>query len=265
LPDALDAFQLRALDRLFEEPRIEVVGACVDTRREPPKAKKVWRDLRSGRGGFVLVKAVSTVLGRRRREVMPGLAYLGARNVPALATPDLYAQETLDFIRSSEADCVFRAGYGIIREPLLSLAPGGVLSYHHGDIRRYRGLPVAFWELFHGEPELGVTVQLLSEKLDAGRIVRQISVPVLPTDSWRSLERRAYARSDGLLREACLLLARPDFEPEHVPDEELGPLFTEPSLLRWCALQVKVGIRRLKALRPGRRAQECREGTSRCG
>jgi methionyl-tRNA formyltransferase len=205
---------------------------------------------------------VSTLLGRRRRTIRSSAHYLAGRNVPVFVTPDLYARQTIDFIRRCEPDCIFRTGYGIIREPLLSLPPKGVLSYHHGDIRRYRGMPVAFWELFHGEPELGVTVQLLREKLDAGLIVREASIPVYRTDTWRTLERRAYAASDGLLVEACLLLDRPGFEPEHVPDEELGPLFTEPNLRRWCTLQARVAARKLRALRPARSQRECQPRAS---
>ena len=46
-------------------------------------------------------------------------------------------------------------GFGIVKEPLLSLCRAGVLSYHHGDMRRYRGQPPAFWELYHGERSIG--------------------------------------------------------------------------------------------------------------
>jgi folate-dependent phosphoribosylglycinamide formyltransferase PurN len=252
LPGALDQFQVNVLDRLFREPRLEVVGACVDTTSDPTKLQKVRRDLRMGRVGFVLVKAVSTLLGRRRHTVGHSADYLAPRNVPLLRTPSLYDRETLEFIRSSEPDCVFRAGYGIIREPVLTLAPKGVLSYHHGDIRRYRGMPVAFWELYNGERELGVTVQQLRPKLDAGPIVRELAVPIFPTDTWRSLERRAYAASEPLLVEACLLLDSPGFEPARVRDDELGPLFTEPDLRRWSVLQLRVAARKLRALRERR-------------
>lgn len=37
-----------------------------------------------------------------------------------------------------------------------------MLSYHHGDMRRYRGQPPGFWELYNGEREIGVTVQRLA-------------------------------------------------------------------------------------------------------
>ena len=242
----LDSFQIRVLRWLFCEPGIEIVGACVDSRPERSKPNKVWRDLRKGRGGYVLVKGVNTLLRRTRRPIASALDYFSAQRVPVLETEGLYDRETLDFIRRQEPDCIYRSGFGIIREPVLSLARKGVLSYHHGDLRSYRGTPVGFWELYHGERRLGVTVQMLVEKLDAGRIVSEMDVPISPSASWRSLERLAYAVSDRMLLEACLRLDGDEFELEHVPDEELGKLYTEPNLRQWCTLQAKVAVRWLR-------------------
>ena len=179
---------------------------------------------------------------------MSAIDFLEAERIPLLETDDLYRAETVDFIRRSHPDCVFRAGFGIIREPILSLPRKGVLSYHHGDIRRYRGTPVAFWELLHGEQQVGVTVQVLVSELDAGPIAHEITVPVLPNDSWRSLQRRAYTASERMLLEACLRLERPNFEPERIPAEKLGTLYTEPNLRQWCALQAKVAARKVRWL-----------------
>jgi methionyl-tRNA formyltransferase len=161
---------------------------------------------------------------------------------------DLYADATLAFIRGTRPDCIFRFGFGFIREPVLSLAPKGVISYHHGDIRRYRGQPVAFWELHAGEHVMGVTVQVLSEKLDAGKIVLEKPIPIRPSDTWNSLERRAYDESKSMIHEACLLLDRDDFRPEVVPEDELGTLNTIPNFRQWTALQGKVLSRRVRAL-----------------
>lgn len=50
-----------------------------------------------------------------------------------------------------------------------------------------------------------------------------------------------------MLYEACMVLDRPGFEPEAVPPEELGTLFTTPNLREWLILQARVGLRRLQA------------------
>jgi len=243
-PPTVDEFWRAVLDPMFSASDIDVVGAAIDVRPSPPACAKLRRELRKGRGGYVLVQALNTV--RRRAPAASTAAYLRAWNIPFDEVTDLYSAETLAAMRATQPDCLFRFGFGFIREPVLSLAPKGVLSYHHGDIRRYRGQPVGFWELLHGESEMGVTVQILSERLDAGKIVVERHIPIHAGDSLGSLERRAFDESTGLLYEACRLLAENGFVPLRVPEEELGALYTTPNLRTWLALQARVAARKTR-------------------
>ena len=103
------------------------------------------------------------------------------RNVPTLLLDDSRSDEqTQDVAELAPDVLVLIAGFGIIGEPLLSLAPHGVLAYHHGDMRRYRGMPPAFWELFNDETEMGVTVQRLSPGLDDGALSSRGASPSGP-------------------------------------------------------------------------------------
>jgi methionyl-tRNA formyltransferase len=170
-----------------------------------------------------------------------------ARGVPAWPVKDLYAPESIELMRGVSPDLIFRSGFGIIREPVLSLAPGGVLSYHHGNIRRYRGQPVAFWELYRGEREMTVTLQILAEQLDAGQVVAERVVPIHRTDSWRRLERRAYETGVEMLKDTCVSLSRDAAAPIAIPAGELGDLYTLPNFRQWSTLQGKVLARRMLA------------------
>jgi methionyl-tRNA formyltransferase len=182
----------------------------------------------------VAVKSLQTLLGRRRTaEGVAADAYFRERGVPTLAVDDLYAPATVEYIRRAHPTCLFRSAFGIIHEPVLSLASRGVLSFHHGNLRRYRGIQVGFWELYHHEHEQGVTVQILKEELDAGDVVVEKTIPIRPTDSWRSLQQRAYAESTEMLYEACERLTDPDFRPVEVPQNELGVVYTPPNFRQW--------------------------------
>jgi methionyl-tRNA formyltransferase len=252
----VDDFWLRVLEPLFREPRIEVVGACVDARKPLPLLARLRRNVKKRRGGYVVVMAIQLLSRSLTDRSLPTAEYLYEKGVEFREVHDLYAETTLDFIREREPDCVFRFGFGFIREPVLSLPPKGVISYHHGDIRKYRGQPVAFWELYAGERQMGVTVQVLNEQLDAGKIVLERSIPIRWNDSWGSLERRAYDESVDMIHEACLLLDQPDFSPEVVPDDELGTLYTVPNLRQWAVLQSRVLWRKVRgAVRHNSRRQ----------
>ena len=59
----------------------------------------------------------------------------------------------------------------ILRGEILTAAKYGVWSYHHSDNQYYRGGPANFWELYEGNPISGVMLQVLTEELDAGKVL----------------------------------------------------------------------------------------------
>jgi methionyl-tRNA formyltransferase len=247
-PARLNDYYVRALAPLFADRAIEVVGAVVDNRPPKPAREKLRRELKRGRGGYVAVMAASSLLARRRggEEDVDTRLHLAAHGAPSLAVQRLYADETVAWLRGLEPDVLVRIGFGIIREPVLSLAPLGVLSYHHGDMRRYRGQPPGFWEVHDGAGEIGVTVQLLSAELDAGRVVCERRLPLPPDAGWAGATSVAYGSTHTMLHDALLRLGDPAFEPAPVPPNELGPVYTMPNGRQWLSTQLRVLRRRAR-------------------
>jgi hypothetical protein len=87
---------------------------------------------------------------------------------------DRFDTATLARIRAHRPDIILRFGFRILRGDILRIPTYGVWSYHHGDNRKYRGGPAGFWELVNGDPESGVTLQVLTETLDAGRVLGRV-------------------------------------------------------------------------------------------
>lgn len=140
---------------------------------------------------------------------------------------------------------MLRIGWGIIKEPLLSLTPKGIISYHHGDFQKYRGIPPCFWALYYGESEMKVTIQILSEGVDCGPIVKEKVIPIYKNDSLKALHRRTYTQTYSLAAEACKLLNNDRFIPHKLLKEKLGPLYTTPSFLQIIKFIVRMNFRRL--------------------
>jgi hypothetical protein len=89
---------------------------------------------------------------------------------------DRFQPEDIAVIRGARLDVLLRFGFRIIKGEILDCARFGVWSFHHDDNRYYRGGPALFWEMFEGNPESGSILQILSEKLDGGRVIyRSIS------------------------------------------------------------------------------------------
>jgi len=75
----------------------------------------------------------------------------------------------------------------VLRQRVLDVPRLGCINLHSAPLPRYQGMMPNFWTLVHGEPEATVTVHYMVEKLDAGDIVLQWPVPILPGDSLHDL------------------------------------------------------------------------------
>lgn len=92
----------------------------------------------------------------------------------------------------------------IFRSVALSAAPH-TINIHNGKLPYYRGMMPTFWALLHGEPEVTITVHTMVEKLDAGQVLAEFTVPITSQDSQFDLSARAKMVAG---REVAGLLAR---------------------------------------------------------
>jgi hypothetical protein len=84
---------------------------------------------------------------------------------------DFFSGEDLKKIKENSPDVLFRLGFRILKGEILSLAPLGIWSYHHGDNLVNRGGPPCFWEVMLGWEQTGSVLQILSDKLDDGLVI----------------------------------------------------------------------------------------------
>ncbi|WP_128477813.1 formyltransferase family protein [Halorussus pelagicus] len=124
-----------------------------------------------------------------------------------------------------ETDVAIRFGFGVLKGDVLDAPEYGVLSFHHGDIRKYRGMPSGFWEFLHGEDAAGVTLQRLTETLDGGSIAAYEPVDLSDARTWAEVRERLFAVSDDVLVTGIRNVAA-GVAPES-PDE-LGDLYSLP-------------------------------------
>jgi hypothetical protein len=84
---------------------------------------------------------------------------------------DRFEDADVDRIKKANLDVILRFGFRVIKGEILNCARYGIWSFHHDDNRYYRGSPPLFWEIYERNPVSGTILQVLSEKLDAGRIL----------------------------------------------------------------------------------------------
>lgn len=238
----LSDFDVRVIDSIRGTPQVQVVGALVNIKPGRSLYAKLRSELRKGRGGFVVILALKKLkdIFKKNRTVHSDTVLKG---LPIKKATSLYSDDIMKWLREQNADCLFLRGFGIIREPVLSLCKYGVISYHHGDMLKYRGGPPAFWELYNDEAEVGVTIQRLDQGLDTGTILLQRFFPILSTDNWFSLRRRIYDGSIDMAVEALQKLSKTGAEVN--PVGEKGKLYTLPNFRQWLSLQLKLIKRKI--------------------
>lgn len=144
----------------------------------------------------------------------------------------------------AETDLLVRFGFGILKGNVLDAPKHGVLSYHHGDLRRYRGQPAGFWEFINGEREAGVTLQRINETLDGGEIVVYEPVDITRVHTWQDVQRKLFAASEGMLAAAVERIQDPDFSP--LKPDALGELHSLPQGTAVVRYAVKNNVGRVR-------------------
>jgi methionyl-tRNA formyltransferase len=79
----------------------------------------------------------------------------------------------------------------ILKEKVLSIPARGCINIHHAPLPRYKGMMPTFWQLFHGEQQLGVTIHCMAAQVDEGDALLQDSLAVVPGESLHELIRRS--------------------------------------------------------------------------
>jgi peptidoglycan/xylan/chitin deacetylase (PgdA/CDA1 family) len=116
---------------------------------------------------------------------------LGARpNVRIQTVADIHTDTTLATIRTFAPDLGLSLAAPILRAVLFSIPRLGTLNLHKGRVPHYRGMPPAFWELWHGENQVGCTVHHVDAKLDTGDVVCETAIERERFSTLRGLQLR---------------------------------------------------------------------------
>lgn len=237
-------FEYKTLLSILNDNRFCIKLAVIDKRPQKTFIQKLKKNIRRGRGGYIFIMAIKKIVASNKTSSINVKNICIENKINILETKEPYSNITLDTIRDYNLDVLLLiSGFGIIKEPLLSIAPMGVLSYHHGDMRKYRGMPPAFWELYNNEKEIGVTVQVLAAGLDCGLPIEEKKIEIYKKDSLSSLKNRLYEESVDMMYQALLKLYGQDYVPVKI--DIYGKVYTLPNFKQWICLYIKRISRKL--------------------
>jgi phosphoribosylglycinamide formyltransferase-1 len=103
---------------------------------------------------------------------------------------DAYTHQVVEALKRHEVELVVMAGFGTIVPGVATAYPGKVLNTHPALLPSFKGWHPVKEALEMGVKVTGVTVHIATEEVDAGPILAQEAVPVLPGDTEETLHAR---------------------------------------------------------------------------
>ena len=102
-----------------------------------------------------------------------------------------YTHRVVDTLESHRVDLVVMAGFmTVLEKPIFDAFPSRILNTHPSLLPAFRGAHAVDEALAYGVKVSGCTVHVATLEVDAGPILAQEAVPVLPGDDAASLHER---------------------------------------------------------------------------
>lgn len=124
-------------------------------------------------------------------------------------------EEYVRTLREARVDLVVLAGFmRILKAPFLSAFENRVINIHPSLLPSFPGLEAWKQALNYGAKYAGCTVHFVTPEMDAGPIILQAVVPILPDDTAESLHARIQKEEHRLFVESIRLWAEDRLEIE---------------------------------------------------
>jgi methionyl-tRNA formyltransferase len=143
--------------------------------------------------------------------------------IPFLRDPNVNSPDFIKKIQSLDSDIFVSMSFNQILKPkIIASAPLGFINCHAGALPFYRGRNVLNWSLINGEKQFGVTVHYIDEGIDTGDIILQRFSPILDSDDYSSLLKKAYYLCADTLFDSLILIEKG--ESKRIEQESIHPV-----------------------------------------
>ncbi len=104
--------------------------------------------------------------------------------IEVIERSDLNSKSFLSFIKKYDADLFISVASPIIfRQELISIPKLDCINIHNAPLPKYRGMLPNFWQMYHDEKKVGITVHKIETGIDTGDIIAQFFIPVDPYET----------------------------------------------------------------------------------
>jgi len=165
----------------------------------------------SGRGSNMMAiveqaaDAYEVVVVASDKPEAPGLIWAREHGIPTFALSPkgigklAYEAAISAALREAGAEIVALAGYmRLLSDEFVAEWRGRIVNIHPSLLPKYKGLDTHARAIAAGDEEAGCSVHIVTEELDAGDVLGQARVPILPDDDADTLAARVLAEEHRL-------------------------------------------------------------------
>jgi len=115
---------------------------------------------------------------------------------------NINSESAIEKIKVFKPDLIILIAYGqILSREILKIPPRGCLNVHPSLLPYYKGSAPIQWTIIRGEQETGISFLFMNEKIDAGDIILQKKVKILPEENQQELSNRLSMKSAEMMAE----------------------------------------------------------------
>jgi methionyl-tRNA formyltransferase len=184
-------------------------------------ARPTWkRSPKSDGLGYTIRTILRVMLCRPKplRTIQPRFdawSWLDKEKIPRIASPNVNAPEFIEYVKGLNIDLIVVYFFSqIFKADILHTPRLGVFNCHPSLLPRYGGPHPAFWMIKNGESVAGVTVHVMTEKIDAGDIIAQQELVIGESENNGQLTQRQHHAAAALLTEAVNAMAQGTIAPK---------------------------------------------------
>lgn len=160
-------------------------------------------------------------------------------NLPVLKPIRIKSSEIVGELKSFEPDVLAIAAYGrILPSEVLNVPRIMPINVHASLLPKFRGASPVEGAILAGESESGVTIMRVTERMDAGPVLLQRTVPIAPDETQGTLKAKLAELGGAALVEALSLMRRGELN-ETEQDDRLAtytsPIKKDQAVIDWQA------------------------------
>lgn len=234
-------------------------------------ARPIWKRGPKGGGLRHAVRTTVKAMLCQSRPIRPikpkfdAWRWLDKEKIPRITSPNVNSPTFVEYVKGLNIDLIVVFFFPqILKTALLQTPRLGVLNCHPSLLPRYGGPHPAFWMLKNGESVAGITVHVMTEKIDAGDIVAQQELTIGENENAGQLTQRQHHAAAALMTEAvnAMVQGTIDPKPQNIAERSyFGKKKAADTILDWNGSAREI-VNLWRALQPYEPLAACLNGTT---